>query len=178
MKFLHFFLLFIILASCTSKIYIVRHAEKSTEPKDNPHLTDAGKERAMALKDLLSHKKIAVVYSTNTNRTKETATPLAELKNVPIQVYGNDSLPQLFKLIFQSKKNTLVVGHSNTVLKLLDIMQLKHTKLSIADQEFDNLFIVKVKKYNKKRTNPFIATLTETKYGSRSTLDTTLNAGH
>jgi phosphohistidine phosphatase SixA len=173
MKLLVVFSLFIILASCSSKIYLVRHAEKSTEPKDNPHLTEAGKERAIALKDLLQTKKITTIYSTNTNRTKETATPLAELQNVPIQLYGNDTLPQLFKTIFQSKKNTLVVGHSNTVLKLLDAMQLKHVKISIADQEFDNLFIVKVKKYNKKKTNPFIATLVETKYGKPSILDTT-----
>jgi phosphohistidine phosphatase SixA len=173
MKLLALFSLFIILTSCTSKIYIVRHAEKSTEPKDNPHLTEVGKDRAVALKDLLSNKKLTAIYSTNTNRTKETATPLAEQNNLPIQLYANDTLPQLFKIIFQSKKNTLVVGHSNTVLKLLDAMQLKHVKTSIADQEFDNLFIIKVKKYNKKKTNPFIATLVETKYGKPSILDTT-----
>jgi 2,3-bisphosphoglycerate-dependent phosphoglycerate mutase len=171
MKIYFIFLCFVLLVSCNSNIYIVRHAEKSTEPKDNPHLTEAGRQRATDLKKLLSGKKVTAIYSTNTNRTKETATQLAESNQLSIQTYGNDTLPQLFKTIFQSKKNTLVVGHSNTVLKLLDAMQLKHKKATIADHEFDNLFIVKVKKYKPKKANPFLATLIETKYSNPSIPD-------
>ncbi len=41
-------------------------------------LSDKGKERAEALKEVLKNKKIAYVFSTNTIRTKSTAQPTAD----------------------------------------------------------------------------------------------------
>jgi phosphohistidine phosphatase SixA len=168
-----FLLLFIIasLNACKSTIYIVRHAEKSTEPKNNPHLTAKGEQRAIALKDLLETKKIQQIFSTNTNRTKETAMPISSFANVPIQLYNNDTTTNFYKHIFLSKKNTLVVGHSNTVLKMLDSLGLYGNVKSISDNEYDNLFIVKVKKYCASCKNKFKAKLIETKYGAPSIVD-------
>jgi Histidine phosphatase superfamily (branch 1) len=161
----------ILLSACTSTIYIVRHAEKSTEPKSDPHLTAQGKKRAIALKELLKDKKIKQIFSTNTNRTKETATPISNINNVPIDLYNNDTTINFYKYIFLSKKNTLVVGHSNTVLKMLDSVGL-HPKIKlIGDTQYDNLFIVKVKKYCAACKNPFKAKLFESKYGMPSDVD-------
>jgi phosphohistidine phosphatase SixA len=166
MKFSLLFLLVVLLASCSSTIYIVRHAEKSTEPKNNPHLTDAGKERANTLAALLKNKKIKDIYSTNTNRTVETATPLSIQANVPIQFYGNDTLRNFFQQIFIHKRNTLVVGHSNTVLKMLETMQLKGKVKIVLDNEFNNLFKIKVKRYCFDCVLPFKAKLYEKTYGN------------
>jgi phosphohistidine phosphatase SixA len=172
-----FVLLFILaaLSACTSTIYIVRHAEKSTEPKNDPHLTKQGEQRAIALKELLQTKKIQKIFSTNTSRTKETATPLSNFTNVAIQLYNNDTTSNFYKHIFISKKNTLVVGHSNTVLKMLDSLQLYGNIKAISDNEYDNLFIVKVKKYCASCKNPFKAKLIESKYGMPSTVDSVIN---
>jgi phosphohistidine phosphatase SixA len=170
-----FLFLAIILSACTSTIYIVRHAEKSTEPKNDPHLTAQGEQRAEALKILLQNKKIQQIFSTNTNRTKETATPLSNLFNFPINLYSNDTTSNFLKYIFLSKKNTLVVGHSNTVLKMLDSIGL-HAKIkSIGDKEYDNVFIVKVKKYCSTCKNKFKANLVESKYGMHSVVDSVGN---
>ena len=159
------------LSACTSTIYIVRHAEKSTEPKNDPHLTVQGEQRAEALKIFLQNKKILQIFSTNTNRTKETATPLSNITNVRIQLYNNDTTSNFYKRIFLSKKNTLVVGHSNTILKMLDTLGLVRQVKSIGDNEYDNLFIVKVKKYCATCKNSFKATLLERKYGRLSEVD-------
>ena len=46
MKWCFLFLLFLLVLACSSpKIFIVRHAEKGTDPPDNPHLTAAGQQR-------------------------------------------------------------------------------------------------------------------------------------
>jgi hypothetical protein len=69
----------------------------------------------------------------------------------------------------------LVVGHSNTVLKMLDSLHLQGNIKSISDKEYDNLFIVKVKKYCGACKNPFKAKLIESKYGMPSIVDSVGN---
>lgn len=155
--------------ACTNKIYIVRHAEKSTEPKNDPNLTEVGTQRASSLATLLTGKKITSIYSTNTNRTKQTATPLSTTINVPIVVYKNDTMKRVLQNIFIAKKNTLIVGHSNTILPMLDSMQINHLKKEVPDWEYDNMFVVVVKKYCKECTQPFkVKKVYYKKYGATS----------
>jgi phosphohistidine phosphatase SixA len=169
-------LLFILLTSgCYHNIYIVRHAEKSTDPKNDPYLTAQGEQRAEALKLLLQNKKIKQIFSTNTNRTKETAKPMSSFTNIPIQLYNNDTISNFYKHIFLSKKNTLVIGHSNTVLNMLDTLGLVRRIQSIGDKEYDNIFIVKVKKYCSTCKNKFKTSLVESKYGKPSVVDSVEN---
>ncbi len=151
---------------CTStKIYIVRHAEKDSVGQD-PDLTAAGLQRAIDLADQLSNKKIRNIYSTNTNRTKQTATPLSERKNLKIQVYENDTLQKFLYRILESGDNALIVGHSNTTLRMLKELSLSPAMNSIADDDYDNLFIVTLKS----RSGPsgFDLKLKETTYGKKS----------
>jgi len=145
----------------TNEIYIVRHAEKSTDPAHNPPLTNNGKQRAEALKTLLKDKNIQAVFSTATARTTETATPLSNLMNIPIQYYGHDTLSAFLQRVIQLKKNVLIVGHSNTILPMLDQLQLSHNTINIADTVYDNIFIIKTKD-NK------AVSLTETTYEALS----------
>ena len=150
MKLSVFILLFftgIFLNSCqtTSYIYIVRHAEKSTEPANDPHLTNAGRLRSDALRDLLKEKKIKAIYSTETSRTKETGMPLSALINVPIEYYRNDSLSSFINTIIKQNKNTLIIGHSNTCVNMINSLPLQHTTLFIPDNKYDNMFIIEVK---------------------------------
>jgi phosphohistidine phosphatase SixA len=175
MKIFTLFFCILLANSCCNKIYIVRHAEKSTEPKNDPHLTAQGEQRAEALKILLQNNKIKQIFSTNTKRTKETAKPMSSFANIPIQLYNNDTTSNFYKHIFLSKKNTLVVGHSNTVLKMLDSLQLKRSKIAIGDNEYDNVFIVKMKKYCNACKNKFKASLVESKYGNLSVVDSVAN---
>ena len=143
-----FFLSALFLISCqtTNQIYIVRHAEKSTEPANDPHLSIEGKVRAETLKSLLKDKNITAIFSTSTKRTVETATPLSSLINIPIQYYGNDTLQKFLQMVSGLKKNALIVGHSNTCIAMLNELDLPHTITSIPDNGYENIFIIKVKK--------------------------------
>ena len=157
------FLLLFSSCSCqnTNDIYIVRHAEKSTEPAYNPPLTAEGKKRAETLKEILKDKNIKAIFSTPTVRTMETAVPLSNLINVPIQFYNNDTMAVFLQKIIDLKKNVLIVAHSNTILPMLDRLQLSHNITSIPDNVHNNIFIIKTKD-NK------AVTLTETTYEALS----------
>jgi phosphohistidine phosphatase SixA len=140
---------------------MVRHAEKSAVPADNPHLTEEGKTRAIALKELLKDKNISHIYSTNYNRTKETATPLSTSTSVNIELYKNDTTIKFLNKVKALKGNSLVVGHSNTVINMLDSLGVSHSITNIPDNDYDNLFIIKVKNGN-------VKSLTESTYGAVS----------
>ncbi len=138
----------VLMVGCSpvSHIYIVRHAEKaSNDPKD-PELTSAGIARANALGLQLRDKGISKIYSTNFKRTMATAKPLGDFIHVPVEVYKNDTAGRMLNNIVKSRKNALVVAHSNTTVSMLDSLHVPHVKKVIPDGEYDNLFIVTVKK--------------------------------
>ena len=74
----------------TTTYYLIRHAEKNkTDKMDrNPHLTSKGVKRAAFWSEVLSSANINMVYSTNYNRTKETATPTATKNKLSVQLYN------------------------------------------------------------------------------------------
>lgn len=144
----------ILLYSCTQKIYVVRHAEKQISAGEmmnqDPPLTAAGKDRAIALRDRLRHKNINTIFSTNTVRTISTAQPLIEItrhKEVILYSSKPDSLDAFISRIRQIRKgNILVVGHSNTVDDISNkLCGLPVLAGDLLDNEYDNLFIIKRK---------------------------------
>lgn len=144
-------LLSLLLTGCSQKYYIVRHAEKAQasggitmQSPNDPPLSDKGRERANKLRDKLATAKIGFVYSTNTTRTMQTATPFADSKGLVIRHYGRvDSL--LITQLKSLKKNTLIVGHSNTVDDLVNGLTGRVYLSDLPDAAYDNLFIVKKK---------------------------------
>jgi broad specificity phosphatase PhoE len=141
------------LFSCkATTYYIVRHAEKqssatmanTTMTTDVP-LSDAGKERAEALAQLLKNEKIKHIFSTNYTRTKSTVQPLAQAVNVPVEVYDPKD-PQFVSRLKTLKENTLIVGHSNTVDDLVnDLLGKKEINGDLPDSAYGDLFVVKKK---------------------------------
>jgi len=139
----------VFLFSCGNTIYIVRHAEKATaEPNmssDVP-LTEKGKERAEALKEVLKTKKIASVFSTNTIRTKTTAKPAADYFGLSIETYNPKPDSAFIRLLKLKSGNTLVVGHSNTVDDIANLLcGSTVVAADLKDNQYDNLFVVKRK---------------------------------
>ena len=72
-----------LLSSCSTTIYVVRHAEKQTGVNNSmmsadPDLTDAGKARAKKMAEMLASKSITAVYATPYKRTQQTAEPTAQ----------------------------------------------------------------------------------------------------
>ena len=120
--------------------YFVRHFEK--QKSDNPSLTETGKARALALSAFFYDKSLSKVYSTDYNRTQETATPVAELKSLQIESYDPRKLAE-FATELKTQNDILVVGHSNTTPELLALMG--GANITIKESEYGTLYILKSK---------------------------------
>lgn len=109
-------------------------------------LSPAGGQRAEALKEVLRDKKIGYVYSTNTIRTRSTAQPLADLSGLPVRVYGPRPDSAFIQTLKDLDKNTLVVGHSNTVDDIVNMLcGYKAVPGDLNENQYDHLFIVRRK---------------------------------
>jgi 2,3-bisphosphoglycerate-dependent phosphoglycerate mutase len=151
---------FTIQAQETSKIWIVRHAEKQSEKAD-PALTPEGEKRAKSLAKYLKKEKVAYVFSTNYLRTKQTAIPTAKQKALETTIYDakdNEALIQVIKNLPKGS-NSLIVGHSNTVLVILEMLGALAPIQTLKDDDYDFIFqltingeVVKLKtsRYGKK----------------------------
>jgi len=121
-------------------IYLVRHAEKETSNK-NPGLTPCGKVRAQHLARLLSQANISQVFSTRYQRTLQTANPLALQQKIPVQIYSSKHLEQLVILLKQRSQNSIVVGHSNTTVKMVELLTKQQVK-PLTETDFQQLYQV------------------------------------
>jgi hypothetical protein len=65
--------------------------------------------------------------------------------------------------MLESGENALVVGHSNTVLKMIEELDLRPSKKEIPDAEYDNLFVVYLKSKNGR--GGYMLRLKELKFG-------------
>jgi broad specificity phosphatase PhoE len=126
--------------------YFIRHAEKLRIDKTdkNPNLNFNGYKRAEAWRNVFSNIPFDAIYSTDYNRTKLTAKPIANSKNLPILLYNPKTM---YSEAFQNNtkgKTVLVVGHSNTtnvfVNKILGIEKYDE----INDNNNSNLYIVTI----------------------------------
>ena len=129
-------------------IYVVRHAEKDqSDPKNlNPKLSPAGRERAEALAKKLNKNKLDGAFSTPYLRTKETAFLSAKNNQIEIQTYDAQNYQGITGIIKTNyiEKRVLIIGHSNTVLKLLAAFGAKCSIQEIKDEDYDYFFRITI----------------------------------
>ena len=133
-------------ASCQQPlvVFLVRHAEKVDDSK-NPDLSTAGNARAAILAETLNDAKIKYVHSTDYTRTMKTASPIAAKCGVKIAQYDAGNLPAFVKKLKRSGGRHLVVGHSNTTPKLVELLGGEPGP-KIDEKEYDRLYIVTIGK--------------------------------
>lgn len=147
-----YILVLFILTSCSRTYYIVRHAEKAAPNaamSSNVPLSDAGVARAFALKEELQNKKITTIYSTNTIRTKSTAEPLSSALGVPVGIYGPMPDPAFMRKLRDGKGNVLIVGHSNTVDDVVNMLTGEKKYSDLKDSVYNHLYVVKINRGGK-----------------------------
>ncbi len=162
---LQYLLLVILLSSCYNTFYVVRHAEKQLEPASNPDpaLTEAGQQRARDLNTYMGKKKPDSIYVSSFVRTQLTAAPTAAASGVaPIIINQRDTnaINDFVKrMIFIHKKKVLIVGHTNTVPRI--VKGLSGVSINpINEDDYDNMYIIKVRRSGRQ--------LTQTTYGATS----------
>ena len=145
-------------SQATTTVIFVRHAEKMTTPIDDPGLSPAGLRRAAELKRQLVDADVIAgidaVYSTPFRRTEETARPVADALDLPLYSYDAADTEAIMESIVREHKGKiiLVVGHSNTVPALIGNMGASKTVPEIAENEYDNIYIVSIPWFGKTKT--------------------------
>lgn len=145
-------------SQATTTVIFVRHAEKATLPEDDPGLSPAGERRVAELtRQLVDADVVAgidAVYSTPFRRTEETVRPIAEALGLTVNSYDPSNTEEIMERIVREHKGKiiLVVGHSNTVPALIGNMGASKKVPDIAENEYDNIYIVSIPWFGKTKT--------------------------
>jgi len=130
-----------------SLVIVVRHAERATEPKDDPGLSAEGVQRAQALADRLAEANVTSIITTELRRTWETALPTARNFGIEPRVVATrrDDVPAHVREVVAAVRRlrgvVLVVGHSNTVAGI--VAGLSDARpIELCDTSFSNIFVV------------------------------------
>ena len=139
----------ILTAQGKKTIILVRHAEKETAAMvdaNDPPLTAAGKERAERLVKKIGRFRPGAFYSTNYKRTRDTVSPLAKKRNKPVEIYDAAKPQDLVSSIKASKtKRFVIVGHSNTIPPLANLITGKDLFKNLQDPEYSVIWVIKMK---------------------------------
>ena len=133
--------------SVVTTVYLVRHAERdSTSNPADPTLSAVGRVRAQALRQLLARRHPVALFTTNTLRSRATLAPLAEALKLEPQVYDPRETTALAVRLRQEYrgKAVVVVGHSNTLLPLMESLGGTAPVEEIGENDYDYLFTVRV----------------------------------
>lgn len=126
-------------------VILVRHAEKGIDDPKDPELSEAGKQRAQQLAQVLKEIHVDAIYSTPYKRTRNTVAPLAKAKGLSIITYDPSKKDEIDQLLQKFAGGTIVVaGHSNTVPGLANYLTGKTEFQNFDDSDYDNLLIVTV----------------------------------
>ena len=145
-------------ATAQQVIYLIRHAHRTDEP-----LSAVGLAQAATLASLLKDSGITAIYTSDIDRTKQTAEPLrallvargvaVKMHEIPLGALGesvenarNVALQDAYakKVLDDVKANhpgevILIVGHDNTVPAVIRALKAPQT-VTIQPMEFDRLF--------------------------------------
>lgn len=151
--FVCFFIFSNSLSAQKTTIILFRHAEKDLSSKNdkNPGLSEIGKKRAENLVKKLEKYRPQEIFSTTYLRTRDTVTPLAlnifQPYRLQLQFYNADEQEKLAEKLLASKTSCLaVVGHSNTIPALVNLLLKEERFKELGDTEYNKIFIVKVRK--------------------------------
>ena len=137
-------------------VYLVRHAERADEPRQDPPLTEKGVLRSQELARVLGNANVKTIITSQFLRTKATAEPIAKKLNVaatsislslnpsnPRQISEQSTAEVTNKILENGGASVLVVGHSNSIPDVIKMLGGDVTPV-IDEKKFDDLFVVTV----------------------------------
>lgn len=137
-------------AQSTNKtIVLVRHTEKDTTDTKNPDpvLSPEGKVRAIRLMKAIKKYKPHEIFATAYKRTQQTAEPTANKRKKQVQIYDAGKQADLASKIMASKTDHyLIVGHSNTIPPLANLLAKKEIFRNLVDAEHGVIWVIRLRK--------------------------------
>jgi 2,3-bisphosphoglycerate-dependent phosphoglycerate mutase len=132
----------------TTVVILVRHAEAATDPSGDPDLTKAGEARVRGLgryvAGILAGGKVDYLYAGDTRRAEQTAAPIANEFQLPINLLAPSDWDGLASRIKREHrgKTVVVVGYSSTIPGVLS--RLSATSVAMSADEYDAIYVVVV----------------------------------
>ena len=129
----------------TTTIVLLRHAE-AAEPAGDPELSKAGARRAALLgeviADLLPHQRVDYLYAADTRRAQQTAAPIANQFQLPINVLTGSDWPRLAERLASEHRGrtVVVVGYASTLPAVIE--GLSGRGVAVGSSEHDAIFVV------------------------------------
>ncbi|MFB3902515.1 MAG: histidine phosphatase family protein [Acidobacteriota bacterium] len=123
-------------------VFLVRHAEK-VDDTDDAALTQEGLNRAERLAAILKDAGITAVYTTQFQRTRNTAAPLCREAGIQPVVIPQGEEQKVVDAVRTRHKNdvVMVVGHRSTVIKMLKLFGAREP-FAIGPGEHSQIFVV------------------------------------
>lgn len=134
-------------AHVRASVFIVRHAERADAKDDASLLSRKGKKRATLLSKVLAGVALKAVYTTEYERTQQTAGPTAKAKGLIVTVTDSEKAVDLASelKLKPAETDVLVVGHTDTIPDILKGLGVE-SPVEIPNADYDNLFIVTPRK--------------------------------
>lgn len=124
-------------------VFLVRHAEKADTSRD-PELSAAGRKRAEVLAHVLKDAEVGHVHVTGYKRTHATAAPIAAQAGVEAKEYKPADLVGFVSGMRSAGGRHLVVGHTNTLPKTIELLGGDPGFPIDEAAEFDRLYVVTI----------------------------------
>lgn len=125
-------------------VYLIRHTEKELNSGKDPKLTEQGVYRANNWARVFANTKLDAVFSTDTIRTRDTASPIAASQGLTVQMYKAFGV-DFEQFVQQHKSNSvLVVGHSNTIPAFANALLGEDRYDELDESNYDTLYIVDI----------------------------------
>jgi len=130
----------------TTVVVMLRHAEAATDASGDPDLTPAGEARVRGLgqyvASVLASGKVDYLYAGDTRRAEQTAAPIANQFQLPVNLLAPSDWDGLATRIKREHrgKTVVVVGYSSTIPGVLS--RLSATSVGMADDEYDSIYVV------------------------------------
>ena len=150
----------VLLGSCSiycqnKTIVLVRHAERAADTdmnKGDPELSAEGRERALRLVKIVRKYKPHEIFSSDFKRARQTAEPIAVYRGKQVQIYDPKKPADLVQKMMTSKtEHYLIVGHSNTIPALANLLMKKQLFQSLDDSEYGAIWVVKIRNGSPKK---------------------------
>ena len=127
-----------------SSFYLIRHAEKVLDGSKNPALTADGEQRVKQWRYVFAKIEFDAVYSTDTIRTLNTATPIAEAKDLPVTIHDPRQIDVAEFTTQHRGQSVLIVGHSNTSPALANALLGVERYAELDEKNYGSLYIVDI----------------------------------
>jgi broad specificity phosphatase PhoE len=145
-------------SQATTTVVFARYAELAAGDSGNPGLSPAGRARAAELSRFVGDIDVVAgvdaIFATQFRSTQETAEPLAEQLQIPVQVVDSGNISGLEQMILKEYKGkiVLVITDREAIPALIEEFHGSKKLPPMAETEHDNLYILSIPWHGKVKT--------------------------